>query len=179
MARIPDDEIRQLKAKIDLAALVRSYGVELKRVGQKDLQGHCPFHSDTKTPNLIVTPGAGLWHCMACDAGGSAIDFVMRKENLSFREAVVKLQGTSSYKRRTGPVETTRPAADVTSEYQPELQDAVAHFHQQLRQSDFAMSYLKRRGLDNAEAIDTFKLGYGDKSLGSIMPEGNSEAARA
>ena len=73
MPRIPEDELATLKATVDLAALVRAKGVELKPHGA-DLVGRCPFHAD-KTPSLVVTPGKNLWHCLgACQVGGSVLD---------------------------------------------------------------------------------------------------------
>ncbi|MDI7219517.1 CHC2 zinc finger domain-containing protein, partial [Leptospira santarosai] len=75
---IPKEEITRLKTETDLLALVRSYGIELRKHGLNWV-GRCPFHED-KTPSFIVTPTKHLWHCMgACKAGGSAIDFVMKK----------------------------------------------------------------------------------------------------
>ena len=39
MARIPDTEIDRIKREADLAALVRSRGIELRKHGSKDLIG--------------------------------------------------------------------------------------------------------------------------------------------
>ncbi len=87
MPRIPEDELARLKAEVDLAALVRAAGVELKIHGA-DLVGRCPFHDD-KGPSLVVTPEKNLWHCMgACQKGGSVIDWVMTAQGVSFRHAV-------------------------------------------------------------------------------------------
>ncbi|AVQ13352.1 Putative DNA primase [Leptospira santarosai] len=88
---IPKEEITRLKAETDLLALVGSYGIELRKHGLNWL-GRCPFHED-KTPSFIVTPTKHLWHCMgACKTGGSAIDFVMKREGLGFNEAAEVLQ---------------------------------------------------------------------------------------
>ena len=72
MARIPDPEIDRIKSETDLVALIQSRGVALKQQGA-NWTGFCPFHDDRETPNLIVTPGKGLWRCMAacCGAGQS------------------------------------------------------------------------------------------------------------
>jgi integrase/recombinase XerD len=52
MARIPDDELERIKRGIDLAALVRAKGIELKPHGTGHLAGKCPFHEDS-TPSFI------------------------------------------------------------------------------------------------------------------------------
>ena len=38
-----------------------------------------------------MDPIKNVWHCFGCDAGGSVIDFVMKKDSLTFREAADKL----------------------------------------------------------------------------------------
>ena len=82
-------DIDWLKRQIDIVDLVRSYGVNLKKHGVKDLIGRCPFadHED-KTASFIVTPDKQLFHCMGCDKAGDIINFVMLMENLDFKGAV-------------------------------------------------------------------------------------------
>jgi len=77
MPRIPESEIERIKHETDLAALVRSRGIELKPHGSKDLAGKCPFHQDDQ-PSFIVTPDKGLFHCMGCGAAGNCIQFVQK-----------------------------------------------------------------------------------------------------
>ncbi len=91
MARLPDSEINQLKTSVSLHDLVESSGIPLKKQG-KDYLGHCPFHDD-KTPSLVISPDKNLWHCLgACSEGGDVIQWVMKRENLAFREAVAWLR---------------------------------------------------------------------------------------
>src|SRR5512138_2498258 len=99
MARIQESELAQIKSTISLQRLVETSGIKLKPHGD-NLMGHCPFHDD-KTPSLVVTPSKNLWHCLgACQCGGSVIDWVMKKEKVSFRHAVELLRrGTSSFSR--------------------------------------------------------------------------------
>ena len=91
MARIPDHEIERLKKEISVERLAEARGIKLMRHGA-DLLGKCPFHND-RTPSLVITPGKNLWHCLgACHAGGTAIDWIMRAEGISFRHAVELLR---------------------------------------------------------------------------------------
>ena len=91
VGRVPQAEIDRIKREADLAAQVRRCGVELKRHG-KDLIGLCPFHDD-RAPSLVVTPQKNLWNCLgACGEGGSVIDWVMKIEGISFRQAVELLR---------------------------------------------------------------------------------------
>ncbi len=88
MPRIPEEEIERVKRETDLVALIQSRGVKLKQQG-KNWIGFCPFHDDTDTPNLIVTPEKGLFRCMAsqCGKSGNAIQFVQWFDGVSFRHA--------------------------------------------------------------------------------------------
>ena len=56
----------------------------------KEWKGRCPLHEED-TPSFTVNPQKNLWHCFGCQAGGSVIDLVMMKENISFKEAVKTL----------------------------------------------------------------------------------------
>jgi DNA primase len=91
MARIPAEVVERLKTEVSVQRLAEARGVELKRHGA-DLIGRCPFHDD-RTPSLVITPAKNLWHCLgACQVGGTAIDWVMKAEGISFRHAVELLQ---------------------------------------------------------------------------------------
>src|SRR5512141_595640 len=109
MARIPDEEIARIKRETDLAALVRSRGVELGKHGSKDWSGRCPFHEGDDRPSLIVSPDKGLFHCMGCGAAGNAIQFVERFDGVSFRHAFELLSdGRAAFTvRATEPVKQT------------------------------------------------------------------------
>jgi DNA primase len=91
MARIPENEVERLKREISVQRLAEARGIKLTRQGA-NLLGKCPFHDD-KTPSLVITPAKNLWHCMgACSMGGTAIDWVMKAEGISFRHAVELLR---------------------------------------------------------------------------------------
>jgi len=168
MARIPDEEIERIKSEVALERLATAEGVELRRHGA-DLIGRCPFHDD-RTPSLVITPKKNLWHCLgACRQGGSVIDWVMKTRSVSFRHAVEILRGDVMPTRRgslailPGPVEPSADDADL-------LAQVVGYYHETLKQSPEALAYLKKRGLRNDEAIDHFKLGYANRTLGYRLP---------
>ena len=52
--------------------------------------GLCPFHDDGK-PSMYVSPAKQIFKCFACGTGGNAITFLMRREQMSFPEAVILL----------------------------------------------------------------------------------------
>lgn len=90
MARIPETDIERLKSEVSVERLVEASGIELKKSG-KDRVGRCPFHEDD-TASLVITPAKNLWHCFGCGIGGGPIDWVMRKNGVSFRHAVELLK---------------------------------------------------------------------------------------
>lgn len=180
MARIPDDEIDRLKRDVDLAALVRSRGIELRPHGA-NLLGLCPFHNDHE-PSLVITPAKNLWNCLgACGKGGSVIDWVMRSEGVSFRHAVELLRergGAVGAGRAIAPVKKTTVTM-LPSPIDPNADDAtmlrqvVSYYHETLKTSPAAREYLRKRGIESDEAIDRFQLGYADRSLGLRLPAKN------
>ena len=89
MPRIPESEIERIKRETDLAALVRSRGIELKPHGSKDLAGKCPFHQE-KTASFIVSPDKGLFHCMGCGVAGNCIQFVQKFDGVEAVGSLIK-----------------------------------------------------------------------------------------
>ena len=86
MARgIPREVVEEIVARTDIEQLVGSY-VSLKRTGS-NLLGLCPFHNE-KTPSFTVTPAKKMFYCFGCGAGGNAITFVQKAENLDFVQSV-------------------------------------------------------------------------------------------
>jgi DNA primase len=178
--RIADSVIERLKQEIAIERLAKARGIELKRHGA-DLIGRCPFHDD-KTPSLVITPAKNLWHCLgACQAGGTAIDWVMKAEGVSFRHAVELLQNDyapaavavdaplakrSTVKKLTMPIE--REAEDGKL-----LGRVIEYYHQTLLQSPAALDYLHKRGIHSEEAVRTFKLGLANRTLGYRLPAAN------
>lgn len=172
MPRIPDAELERIKRETDLAALVRAKGVELKPHGGGHLAGRCPFHDD-QTPSFIVTPGKNLFHCLGCGAGGSVIDFLMRRDGLSFRHAVEILRAPSAVAFQAGlkTVPKLAPPVAFDADDRTLLRQVLDYYQERLRQSPAALAYLKKRGLGSEEALATFQLGFADRTLGLRLPD--------
>ena len=177
MARIPDTEIERIKREVSMQRLVEAAGIALKKSG-KDFIGQCPFHADD-TASLVVTPAKNLWHCFGCGVGGGPLDWVIKKNGVSFRHAVELLrEGVPASALAAAPVKrSTIPklAAPVLldTDDQALLNQVIDYYHATLKQSPDALAYLKARGLDHPELIDHFKLGYANRTLGLRLPEKN------
>lgn len=171
MARIPETELERLKAEVSVERLVEAAGIALTKTG-KDRTGKCPFHED-REGSLIVTPGKNLFHCFGCGTGGGPIDWVMRKEAISFRHAVELLKREFVPSVGAPSPRTTRalpaPVA-FDADDQALLRQVVDYYHETLKASPEALDYLKARGIGHPEAVERFKLGYANRTLGYSLP---------
>ena len=159
MARIPDSEIERIKREKSVLELAQTKGVTFKKHGA-DFIGLCPFHDDHE-PSLVITPETNLWHCFgACNSGGSVIDFVMKLENISFRHAVEKLTGVPEL-----------PFAAENIDHQKLLSQVSEFYHRTLYRDPAALEYLAKRGIRSEEAVQTFKIGYANRTLNYAIPE--------
>ena len=84
----PPSFIDELLARNPIAEVVGRH-VNLRRSGS-NMFGLCPFHGE-KTASFSVAPDKGIYYCFGCHKGGSAINFVMELEGLSYPDAVRSL----------------------------------------------------------------------------------------
>ena len=186
MARIPEDEVERLKREVSVQRLAEARGIKLLRHGA-NLLGKCPFHND-RTPSLVITPAKNLWNCLgACNAGGTAIDWIMRANGVSFRHAVELLRADHLPLAAAAIMAESRPVKKSTVPMLPppverEADDRVLlmqvadFYNETLKQSPEAMKYLQSRGLTSPEIIDRFKLGFANRTLGYRLPAKNRAA---
>jgi len=183
MARIPAAEIERLKNEVSVERLVEASGIVLKQSG-KDFIACCPFHEDD-TASLVITPAKNLWHCFGCGVGGGPIDWVMRKNGVSFRHAVELLReglsalaaepvAVGNVKRSTVRALPAPVAFDADD--QALLNQTVDYYHERLLATSEASAYLLARGLNHPELLSTFRLGLADRTLGLRLPEKNRKA---
>lgn len=146
--------VDEVKSRLDIVEIVSEY-VALQKTGG-NYKAKCPFHVE-KTPSFVVNPERQTWHCFgACSTGGNAFDFVIRREGISFGDALKLLAD------RTGVV--LRPARAGSSERYEALyrinQEAADFYEKTLMAGDGskAMAYLAERGVDG-DVKTSFKLG--------------------
>ncbi len=181
MARIASEEIDKLKSEVSLLHLVERQGHQPQKQG-KDYAICCPFHDD-KTPSLIISPKKNVFNCFGCGASGTVIDWVMKTQGVSFRDAVTVLQeesgGVAASTTASGSSTKTLPPLAAEADDQKLLQTVIDHYHQTLKQSPEAIDYLASRGLNSRELIDTFTLGYANRTLAYRLPEKQYKAGKA
>ena len=184
MARIPESEVERLKKEISVQRLAEARGIKLHRHGA-DLLGLCPFHDD-RSPSLVITPAKNLWHCLgACNMGGTAIDWVMKAQGVSFRHAIELLRA-DYFPLAAAPVQPVKqstvpklpPPVARDADDRALLLQTVDYYSRTLKQSPEALKYLSSRGLQSSEIIDRFKLGFANRTLGYGL-EGKNRVAGA
>ena len=162
---IPREVVEEVRRRTDIVELIGSY-VTLKRAGS-NFGGLCPFHSE-KTPSFTVFPDSESFYCFGCGAGGDAITFVMKNENLDYPSAVEVLaaragiQIVKEQEKSTGGL-TRKRVHDMNK-------DAAKFFHQCLLAPIGAegLKYLtEKRGLSMA-LIKHFGLGFAPGSFNML-----------
>ncbi len=153
---IPQSFIEELKMHCDIESVISSY-VQLKRRG-RILVGLCPFHSE-KTGSFTVYPENQSFYCFGCGAGGDAIGFIRRIENLEYVEAIKLLA------QRAGMTVPEDAAEDRTAKLKTRIlemnREAARFYYDRLiePQGEAALRYLLGRGL-LPKTIKHFGLGY-------------------
>ncbi|HUX62954.1 DNA primase [Sulfuricella sp.] len=154
---IPQSFVQDLLNRLDIVDVVDRY-VPLKKAGANYV-ACCPFHSE-KSPSFSVSPTKQFYHCFGCGAHGSAIGFVMEHQGLGFVEAVEDLArsaGLTVPKEESGRYEhKAEGSLDALSEA---LQHATHYYRDELKRSEVAIAYLKKRGL-SGEIAARFGVGY-------------------
>ncbi len=172
---IPQSFIQDLLNRVDIVDVVESY-IPLKKAGA-NFAACCPFHGE-KTPSFTVSPSKQFYHCFGCGAHGTAISFVMEYAGLGFVEAVKELAVNAGM-----PVPDEKDD-NFSKKVQPETEDlyeimrqATQYYRSQLKQSETAIEYLKKRGL-SGEIAARFGIGYapgGWQNLAAVFQDYNAK----
>ena len=157
---LQEDKISEIKNTVDIIEIV-SESVTLKKTGQ-NYMGLCPFHSE-KTPSFSVNPQRAIFHCFGCGAGGDVISFLIKRDGLSFPEAVKVLAGRYGIELPEKRLDKKSLAAASERESLFKINKiAMDYFHQVLLSASSgkpAQVYLKNRGM-GGEIARKFMLGY-------------------
>ena len=131
--------------------------VSLKRAGA-NFKGLCPFHDDN-TPSFSVSPARNFCKCFACGEGGGPINFIMKKEGMTFPEAVRFLAKKYGIK-----IDESVPSADEEEAYRKKEAMWIANdelskeFEKQLLSHKEAQAYAYKRW--GKEYCEEMGIGY-------------------
>lgn len=156
---IPQEYIFELTQRSDIVDIISSY-VQLRHQGRTH-KGLCPFHSE-KSPSFTVYPDTQSFYCFGCGAGGDAIGFTKRINNVDYIEAVKLLAARAGMAMPDDNDSTGKWRTRLTSINK----DAARFFFEQLSGEGGAKarSYWRGRGLSDS-TIRKFGLGYSPDSF--------------
>lgn len=157
-----DDFKYRVKLANPLESVVANY-VTIKRSG-RNYTCCCPFHSE-KTPSFYINVDDGFYKCFGCGESGDVFSFIMKIENLDFKDALKLLA------ERAGLQMPNYSKNDVVSKEKTKLlemyREAGRYFYSQLRQNRVAIQYMKDRRLNANVVLKEYNLGYsGDNWVG-------------
>lgn len=192
---IPPSFIHELLNRVDIVDVIDRL-VPLKKKGA-NYAACCPFHNE-KTPSFTVSPTKQFYHCFGCGVHGNAINFLMEFSGLSFVEAVNDLAAqvglqvpaqqrevgadSSQADSRTSSLAKGDDKQGIAEDHPENLYEvmklAAQYYRGQLKNSEKAIAYLKKRGL-TGETAAHFAIGYapnGWQNLKSVFPDYQSDA---
>ena len=136
--------------------------VTLRKAGM-NYKGLCPFHDD-KTPSFMVSPSKQICKCFACGEGGTAINFLMKHEQITYPEALRWL--AKKYNIEIQEKELTEEELKEQSDRESMfiVNDWAMHYFQEVMKNDpdgiaIGKQYFRSRGIRD-DIIEKFNLGY-------------------
>ena len=136
--------------------------VTLRKAGV-NYKGLCPFHDDT-TPSFMVSPSKQICKCFACGEGGTAINFLMKHEQITYPEALRWL--AKKYNIEIQEKELTDEEKKEQSERESMfiVNEWAMHYFQEVMKNDpdgiaIGKQYFRSRGIRD-DIIEKFNLGY-------------------
>jgi len=136
--------------------------ITLKKRGA-NLLGLCPFHGE-KSPSFTVSPAKGIYKCFGCSKSGTAVNFIMDHESLSYPDAlrylankygieIVEKEITNEEKAQQNEKESLYIVMQYAQKYYTDLL-----LNDDLGRS-IGLGYFIERGFSQV-TIDKFQLGY-------------------
>ncbi len=162
---ISDEFLSELRARTDIESVISPY-VNLSKRGRL-VKGLCPFHNE-KTASFTIYPDSQSFYCFGCGAGGDAITFVRRIENLDYVEAVKVLA------ERAGMQMPEDGYDDSLAKHRQRIlaanREAARFFHSTMmsEQGRIGLDYFLGRGL-TMQTIKHFGLGYAPDSWDALL----------
>lgn len=162
---ISDEFLTELRARTDIESVISPY-VNLSKRGRL-VKGLCPFHNE-KTPSFTIYTDSQSFYCFGCGAGGDAITFVRRIENLDYVEAVKVLAERAGMKMPEDGYD------DSLAKHRQRIlaanREAAKFFHATMMSAEgkIGLNYFLGRGL-TMQTIKHFGLGYAPDSWDALL----------
>ena len=149
------DRIEQIRVANPIEIVAARY-TALRKQG-RDWVGRCPLHED-HTPSFTVSPRNQRWFCFGCNTGGDVFRFVQLVEDVTFKEAIARLESPVAVPVRFAP--PVEPPVKVLTEDEVQLLTEITEiYHSALLAEREPLGYLARRQITPA-MIERHRLGY-------------------
>lgn len=161
MRKISNATVQRILEASDIVEVVSDF-VSLKRRGANWV-GLCPFHND-RSPSFYVSKAKGLCKCFSCGEGGSAVNFIMKLEQLTYYEALKYLGRKYNIDVEERELTDEERRAETARENMMAVNDfAMRFFEKTMLESDegrdIGLSYFRYRGISD-QMIERFHLGF-------------------
>lgn len=180
-------DLEQIKDKIRLVDYIQGTGIKLKKIGVNLYSVNpCPIcgHND----NFRVYDDTNSFHCFSLDEGGTIIDYFIKVEGLSKKEAIDKLCKVTGTPRETIKEKEYKPKTPKKEQERQENAERIDEIHnfvmtnfKKMQDKKILIDYLAKRGIDQ-EAIEKYHLFICDDEIGTkrlyipIIEDGKAKA---
>jgi DNA primase catalytic core len=173
MSRVPDSRIEEIRNGYPIESYVAELGAKLTRKGAQ-LVCACVFPDHVeKRASFYVSPAKRAFKCFGCGRSGDIVNLHMQLNHVDFPTAVNDLRARlPSAVANSHSVEPAFEPIEIGEARRTELLTRVADYYfETARDTAEFWTYLKQRGLDSRELVDTFRIGYCNRSLAKKLPD--------
>ena len=153
--------VEDIKSSLDISDIIGQYTTLRKT--RRGWSGLCPFH-DERTPSFYVYEDSQTYYCFSCHEAGDIFSFVMKKNGLTFPEAIELLASRAginveSYgQKREKRARTLYDVMSMADEY----------YRLNFAKLPGGKAYIERRDITVTEA-ESFGLGYATDSWDGLI----------
>ena len=165
-----------IKERADIVEVVSDY-VHLVKRGA-NYMGLCPFHNE-RTPSFSVNKRKNFCYCFSCHKGGSPVNFLMEKENVSYHEALLMLAkkyGITVEERELSEEDiqrqSRREALIIANKWAMSKMESYLNETEEGRA--VGLTYFEHRGVTD-EARIAFHLGYSPEKAWTLCDDARRE----
>lgn len=163
----------RVRSSVDIVNVVGAQ-MELRRQGQ-NFVALCPWHQDRR-PSLMINAARQTWRCWVCDVGGDVFSWVMKRDGVTFPEALRILgeQAGIPIEELTRGKPATPGSVDDKTTLLSAVRWACDQYHSHFLQSaDATQAREYASGRDISEAsIEKFKIGFAPDSWDWLLKRG-------
>ncbi len=160
-----DNVLQEIKDRLNIADVLSGY-IQVKKSGA-NYKAPCPFHNE-KSPSLMISPQKQIWHCFGCGEGGDVFGFVMKYENLDFKDTLKILADKAGVQLPS--YSPTNKVEEDEKEILYKINNFASRYYHQVLMSKtgaVALEYLKNRGLSE-QTIVKWQIGFAPEDFHAL-----------